>query len=112
MGLRCAQAHLAFIEAQGSLALRAEAHLLLADATLRCSSPPELAARRASVERHLAEAQRCATAAEWWSEAERAAVLLALVRRVCGDGPGCGASSRAALDLHARAAAQRASCVA
>jgi hypothetical protein len=105
------QEHMAFIEAQGPLALRAEAHALLADVVLRTSSPAQLRARRADVERHLTAAHKCSQAAEWWGMSERTAILLSMARKVCADEEGCDVACRKALAVHEQAAQQRQSCI-
>ena len=79
------QERLALIEAQGCLALRARAHLLLADTYLRATAPQHLPAVRQQVEQSLTRAVSCCDAAEWWSKGEEAATLLALTRHTCGD---------------------------
>jgi hypothetical protein len=76
---------MALIEVQVPLALRAEAHALLADVVLRTSTRAQLRGRRTAIERHLTEAHRCAEAAERSAEAEQMAALLAMARRVCAD---------------------------
>ena len=90
------QAHLGFIEAQGSLALRARAHFVLADALLRVTAAPGLPAVRAPLEAALTRCARHCDAAEWWAKGEEAAAMLALVRHLCGDDAGRDAAAAAA----------------
>lgn len=99
------QAQLGLIEAQGSLELRARAHLLLADTLLRAAAPEHLPAVLPEVERSMARAIACCEAADWWTKGEDAATLLACVRRAAGDVDGCEAAAHMALSFADRLAA-------
>jgi hypothetical protein len=83
------QAQASFVEAQGSLQLRARAHLLIADSHLRTTTPEHLPSVRDPVEHSLTRAIACCDAAEWWTQGEEVATLLALARHAWGDAEGC-----------------------
>jgi hypothetical protein len=86
---RPVQAQLCLIEAQGSLELRASAHLLIAHSYLRAATPEHLPVVHAEVEDAMTRAIACCDAADWWTRGEEAATLLACARKACGDAEGC-----------------------
>ena len=98
------QEQLSVIEGQGSLALQARAHALVADTYLRTAMPQHLPGVRSEVEVSLTRAVACCEAAEWWPQGEHAATLLALARHACGDEVGRNAAAEKAA---AFAAAQK-----
>lgn len=81
----CVQGQLSLIEAQGSLALRAKAHAVIADTYLMATASEHLAKVRLQVEESLVRAVACCDAAQWWLQGEQSATLLACMRHTCGD---------------------------
>lgn len=99
------QEQMAFIEAQGSLALRARAHLLHADSHLRATPPEHLPEVMPTVETHLTAAIAHCDSADWWTIGAHAAALLALARKAAGDDAGCEVASQKALAFEDASAA-------
>ena len=97
----CLQDHLCVIEAQGSLALVARAHVLLAETYLRTLTGAQLPPFRPDIEHSLAKAVTSCSRAEWWPQGRKAATLLAMARRVCGDELGCQEAAHVALEFEA-----------
>jgi hypothetical protein len=93
------QEHLCVIEAQGSLGLIARAHVLLAESYLRTLTGAQLPPFRPDIEHSLAKAVTSCSRAEWWPQGRKAATLLAMARRVCGDEDGCQEAAKVALEF-------------
>lgn len=99
------------IEAQGSLAVIARAHVLLAESYLRTLTGAQLPRFRPDIEHSLAKAVTSCSRVEWWPQGRKAATLLAMARRVCGDEDGCQEAATVALEFEACMQQVRASAV-
>jgi hypothetical protein len=79
------------------LAVRARAQMLIAESFLRSTAPEDLPCVRSHIENALVRAESACAKAEWWVLGEKAAMLLAMTRRVCGDVEGSQLAAESAL---------------